>query len=145
MPSTKLLQEGLPQSLPELLMHLLLLRLLSTRLARIVLVSNPDGVMDSRLRCLVLPATVTVTVSAPAATSTGASSSSSSSANLQTFTGNLGGAPPPVTTGGKGFVTNGSDFLNLAAALGRSCDVQHNACANAANVSSHLHLLANQC
>jgi hypothetical protein len=25
--------------------------------------------------------------------------------------------------------------LNVGAALGRSCDVQHNACANAANVS----------
>jgi hypothetical protein len=37
---------------------------------------------------------------------------------------------PPVTAGGKGFVTNGSDFVNLAAALGRSCDVQHNGCAD---------------
>jgi len=82
------------------------------------------------------PSTVTVIVGAPVATSTSTSSSSSSSANLQTFTGNLGGAPPPVTAGGKGFVTNGSDFLNLAAALGRSCDVQHNACANAANSGS---------
>lgn len=25
------------------------------------------------------------------------------------------------------------DFLNVNAALGRSCDIQHNACANAAN------------
>lgn len=44
-----------------------------------------------------------------------------------------GSAPPPVTAGGKGFETDNSDFVNLAAALGRSCDVQHNACANAAN------------
>ncbi len=30
--------------------------------------------------------------------------------------------------------TAGSDdFLNVGAALGRSCDIQHNACANAAN------------
>lgn len=37
----------------------------------------------------------------------------------------------PVTAGGsKGFVTDNSDFLNIAAALGRSCDVQHNQCAN---------------
>jgi len=85
-------------------------------------------------------ATVTVTAAA-APTSTSSTSSSTSSgtssssagANLQTFTGNLGGLPPAVTTGGKGFVTDGSDFLNLPAALGRSCDVQHNACADASN------------
>jgi len=88
-------------------------------------------------------ATVTVTVgaaptstaAAPAAPSASQASGSlsSSGANLQTFTGALGGAPPAVTAGGKGFVTDGSDFVNLAAALGRSCDVQHNTCANAAN------------
>jgi hypothetical protein len=27
----------------------------------------------------------------------------------------------------------GNSFLNLSAALGRSCDIQHNACADAAN------------
>ena len=69
------------------------------------------------------------------ATSTGATQSTGQ--NLQTFNGALGGAPPPVVTGGKGFVVDGSDFVNLGAALGRSCDVQHNACANAANVSSN--------
>lgn len=53
--------------------------------------------------------------------------------NQQSFSGALGGLPPPVVVGGKGFVVNGSDFLNIAAALTRSCDVQHNACANAAN------------
>jgi hypothetical protein len=32
---------------------------------------------------------------------------------------------PAVTAGGRGFVVaNNDDFLNLAAALGRSCDVQ---------------------
>lgn len=44
-----------------------------------------------------------------------------------------GVSPPAVTAGGRGFVTNGADFLNLAAAVGRSCDVQHNQCANKAN------------
>lgn len=39
-----------------------------------------------------------------------------------------------MTAGGRGFVVADNDsFLNLAAALGRSCDVQHNKCANAAN------------
>jgi len=55
--------------------------------------------------------------------------------NLQTFTGTLGGvAAPAVTAGGRGFeVANNDDFLNLSAALGRSCDVQKNQCANLAN------------
>ncbi|KAJ7935579.1 hypothetical protein B0H13DRAFT_2649708 [Mycena leptocephala] len=73
------------------------------------------------------------------AVNTGAASSStaaaSSAGNVQTFTGALGGqAAPPVTAGGsKGFVVDGSEFINEAGALGRSCDVQHNLCANAAN------------
>jgi hypothetical protein len=59
--------------------------------------------------------------------------------NQQSFTGALGGiAAPAVNVGGKGFVVNGSDFLNVNAALGRSCDVQKNACANAANVRNIL-------
>ncbi|KAL0580995.1 hypothetical protein V5O48_000989 [Marasmius crinis-equi] len=56
------------------------------------------------------------------------------SGNLQTFTGALGGTAPAVTPGGRGFQVEGSDdFLNVGAALGRSCDIQHNQCANAAN------------
>jgi len=58
------------------------------------------------------------------------------SGNLQKFTGALGGSvAPPVTVGGRGFVVSGESdsFLNLAAATGRSCDVQHNACADIAN------------
>jgi hypothetical protein len=57
--------------------------------------------------------------------------------NLQKFTGALGGkAATPVTAGGsKGFVVNGSEFTQLAGALGRSCDEQKNACANVANSS----------
>ncbi|KAJ7175797.1 hypothetical protein C8R46DRAFT_944848 [Mycena filopes] len=69
---------------------------------------------------------------AAAAASTGAAASSAAG-NVQTFTGALGGLPPPVTAGGKGFVVNGSEFIQEAGALGRSCDEQHNACANAAN------------
>jgi hypothetical protein len=56
--------------------------------------------------------------------------------NVQTFTGDLGGAAPPVefTAGAdRPFAVDGSTFLNKGAALQRSCSVQHNACANAAN------------
>lgn len=55
--------------------------------------------------------------------------------NLQKFTGSIGGAPPPVINNGSNrpFEVNGSTFVNLKAALQRSCDVQHNKCANALN------------
>jgi hypothetical protein len=42
-------------------------------------------------------------------------------------------APPPITAGGRGFVVENSDFLNIEAAQGRSCDIQHNQCADLAN------------
>ncbi|KIY71526.1 hypothetical protein CYLTODRAFT_418758 [Cylindrobasidium torrendii FP15055 ss-10] len=80
-------------------------------------------------------ASASATSSAAASSASSASSdSSSASGNLQAFTGNLGGTAPAVTAGGKGFIVeNNDEFLNSAAALTRSCDVQHNACANAAN------------
>lgn len=55
--------------------------------------------------------------------------------NVQKFTGSLGGAPPAViqSTGDRPFSVNGDTFVGIKAALGRSCDAQHNACANAAN------------
>jgi hypothetical protein len=55
--------------------------------------------------------------------------------NIQSFTGTLGGAPPPVIsgTGKRPFSVKGDTFVGSGAALGRSCDVQHNACASAAN------------
>ncbi|KAF4781875.1 hypothetical protein HER10_EVM0004502 [Colletotrichum scovillei] len=55
--------------------------------------------------------------------------------NVQTFTGSLGGAPPPViqSSGNRPFSVNGDTFVGKGAALGRSCDVQHNACARAVN------------
>jgi len=82
---------------------------------------------------------VAIATSAAAAATTSAAAAASTAAasggNLQTFTGALGGvAAPAVTAGGRGFVVaNNDDFVNLAAALGRSCDVQHNQCADAAN------------
>jgi len=76
-------------------------------------------------------ATATVVTSAAATTTASAASGN----NLQKFTGALGGiAAPTVIVGGRGFQVEGNDsFLNQSAALGRSCDVQHNKCANLAN------------
>ncbi|KAL8779271.1 MAG: hypothetical protein Q9203_003721 [Teloschistes exilis] len=64
-----------------------------------------------------------------------AASKSSTNNDIQTFTGSLGGPPPPVTSSAstRPFSVNGATFLNSGAALQRSCAIQHNACANAAN------------
>jgi len=82
-------------------------------------------------------ASTTTQAAAAAAPTDSISTVATSGTNLQTFTGALGGiAPPPVVAGGEGFETDNSQFVNIAAALGRSCDVQHNQCADAANGSA---------
>lgn len=56
--------------------------------------------------------------------------------NVNAFTGSLGSAPVPVTSdaaSARPFSVNGDTFLNEGAAIQRACDVQKNACANAAN------------
>ena len=57
--------------------------------------------------------------------------------NLQPFTGALGGiAATPIEDSGdatRPFSVKGDTFVNIGAALQRSCDQQFNACANAAN------------
>ena len=57
--------------------------------------------------------------------------------NVQTFTGTLGGAAPAVVSSAanadRPFSVDGATFVNKGAALQRSCSVQHNACATAAN------------
>ena len=59
--------------------------------------------------------------------------------NVQSFTGALGGisAKPVISaSGSRPFSVNGDTFVGSGAALGRSCDIQHNACADAANDGS---------
>ncbi|PPR02626.1 hypothetical protein CVT24_002197 [Panaeolus cyanescens] len=60
--------------------------------------------------------------------------------NLQGFTGNLGGVVAPTVTAlgnGQFQVANNAAFNNLRNAVVRSCDVQNNQCANAANASGN--------
>ncbi|KZT41284.1 hypothetical protein SISSUDRAFT_353536 [Sistotremastrum suecicum HHB10207 ss-3] len=74
------------------------------------------------------------TVASTSTSSSASSATSTGSSNLQTFTGALGGiAAGPVTQSGKEFVAGGNKFQSKANALTRSCDIQHNACADAAN------------
>lgn len=75
--------------------------------------------------------------------------------NVQSFTGTLGGPAPPVisSAGDRPFTVNGNTFVNVGGALQRSCavseplpiltlfdsnslQIQHNACADAANSGS---------
>lgn len=79
-------------------------------------------------------AVVASSTSAAAAAQTSAAASSGGT-NIQAFTGTLGGPAPPVesSTGDRPFSVNGNTFTGSGAALGRSCDIQHNACADAAN------------
>lgn len=113
-------------------------------------VANPPSASATQTQSAPVdcPTAVTVTVAAPAAQTPVVAPPASSAAapvasqpatatggNLQKFTGALGGiSAPAVNTGGRGFVVaNSSDFLNLPAALGRSCDIQHNQCADKSN------------
>ncbi|KAG9021934.1 hypothetical protein FS837_006854, partial [Tulasnella sp. UAMH 9824] len=85
-------------------------------------------------------AAATTTTAAAAATKTAAASSGSSSGNLQTFTDALGGVTAPAVTktgsAAQPFCVDGNScFKDLQNALVRSCDVQHNKCANAANAA----------
>ncbi|KAK0223337.1 hypothetical protein IW262DRAFT_1269388 [Armillaria fumosa] len=79
----------------------------------------------------------TASSSAAAATSTVASTSG---ANLQTFTGALGDVTAPAVSGtsdGQFQVEGNSEFKDVQDALVRSCDVQHNQCANKANATGN--------
>lgn len=60
--------------------------------------------------------------------------------DLQPFTGGLGGvtATPVLNSGDatRPFIVKGDTFVNIGAALQRSCDQQFNACADLANSPS---------
>lgn len=94
------------------------------------------------------PAPVTVTVSAPASTPAATEAATPTTGdNVQTFTGDLGGPPPPVisSTGDRPFSVNGNTFVNIGAALQRSCSIQNNACADASNAGTLAGVSVAQC
>ncbi|KAJ7066979.1 hypothetical protein C8F01DRAFT_654228 [Mycena amicta] len=88
------------------------------------------------------PSTFSLTLLPPATTTTGAATATGAAGtNLQTFTGSLGGiAAPAVSAANKNqFQVEGTTslFNNEDEALNRSCEVQHNDCADAANSSGN--------
>ncbi|PMD32268.1 hypothetical protein L207DRAFT_590562 [Hyaloscypha variabilis F] len=82
---------------------------------------------------------------APAA----ASAAAGTATNLQTFTGALGGiAADPITQTGNAktpFAVDGDTFTDFATAATRSCNNQHNSCAQAANAGDNKSLTVGQC
>lgn len=96
--------------------------------------AGDDGVTSTSSAAANSP-TESATTAASDAGTTGGS-------NLQTFSGALGGiTPPPVSDLGSGDrpfqVEGNAAFNDVGNALVRSCDVQHNQCANAANSSGN--------
>ncbi|KAJ7707680.1 hypothetical protein B0H17DRAFT_1033579 [Mycena rosella] len=81
----------------------------------------------------------TTSSAAPPASSAPPAPAATASGNLQGFTGNLGGvAAPAVVVSGSQFQVEGNSlFKTKTEALARSCDVQQNDCANAANASGN--------
>lgn len=82
---------------------------------------------------LIIASLIAAALSAP----TLSASRRQTGSNFQTFTAALGGieATPVLDSGDakRPFSVKGDTFVNIGAALQRSCDQQFNACANAAN------------
>ena len=76
-------------------------------------------------------------------------STSTSNSPPQTFTGALGGAAAdPITNSGNSarpFEVSGSTFTDLTSAWTRSCNNQHNACADIANGSKSAGVTTGEC
>ncbi|KAK1749839.1 hypothetical protein QBC47DRAFT_439932 [Echria macrotheca] len=100
--------------------------------------ASKAGAADAACQAAAAPAAAapaSEAAKAPAADAA-ASAGGSATVNVQAFSGALGGPAPPVeSTAGaeRPFAVNGATFLNQGAAIQRSCAVQKNACANAAN------------
>lgn len=80
-----------------------------------------------------------VTTTTDASNSTASPAATAGGKNVQTFTGALGGPAPAViqdVSSNRPFSVDGSTFLKAKAALGRSCAMQHNTCADAANAGA---------
>ncbi|KAM7214635.1 hypothetical protein V8F06_009956 [Rhypophila decipiens] len=100
-----------------------------------VTVTVTEGSVCSVITTTVEVGATTLVTAAPVATQTATPVDAGVGANVQPFTGTLGGPAPPVVSGAgdRPFAVNGNTFNNIGAALIRSCDIQNNACFNAVN------------
>lgn len=117
---------------------------IKTNFAAIAAVDNQGNIVSAASAATSAAAAPPVTSAAATVVATSANAaataaSASTGSNLQTFTGALGGVTPPaVTVAGTQFQVAGNSLFNsLTDALTRSCDVQHNQCADAANASGN--------
>jgi hypothetical protein len=99
---------------------------------------TPPAATSAAAACAAPPAaTVSAAAVASATTGSKAATTDVSGTNVQTFTGALGGikAIPVIFTAGaaRPFAVDNTTDINKGAALQRSCSVQHNQCATAAN------------
>lgn len=81
-------------------------------------------------------AATAATTTAKAATTSAAAGGNTGAGGVTIKSGSLGGSAPAVTNSGdasRPFSVNGNTFVNSAAAVERSCDIQFNTCADAAN------------
>ncbi|KAI4212216.1 MAG: hypothetical protein LQ351_005086 [Letrouitia transgressa] len=104
--------------------------------------SLPSNTSTTVSATTILPSPLEISISSQpssaAPTATTPAQGTATQTNIQTFTGSLGGLPPPVLKNDNNgadrpFSVNGATFVNAGAALQRSCAIQHNACADAAN------------
>lgn len=101
------------------------------------------GAADNVAAPVAAPVASAVAPAAPAATAAAAAAPVRATGNLQTFAGKLGAAASAITFSGdikRPFLVIGSTFVNFSAAAARTCDVQFNACANAANSGQNISL-----
>lgn len=103
-------------------------------------VTTTAAITTSGAKATSVADTTTASVISTSAAASKTTAAVTSSKNLQTFTGAKGAAAPPVTgpdASGR-FDVQGNTFATVAAALQRSCDIQHNACADKANQTGDL-------
>ncbi|KAK3939602.1 hypothetical protein QBC46DRAFT_143067 [Diplogelasinospora grovesii] len=114
-----------------------------TAAAVVTVTAAPAAAAAAATSCSVITTTVLAGAATTLATQTTAAAAAAaavtdaaSGTNVQAFTGTLGGAAPPVVSvagSARPFSVNGNTFVNIGAAIQRSCDIQQNACADAAN------------
>ncbi|KAG5724694.1 hypothetical protein E4T56_gene3752 [Termitomyces sp. T112] len=113
---------------------------IKTNFASVSVVDDKGNVISANFGSASTTANKTMITKASVAVATKTTSASGNTSNLQTFTQALGAVSAPVITAlGSGHfqVEGNAVFSDRLSALSRSCDVQNNQCADAANASGN--------